>query len=614
MLGEIQAFDWASTPIGPIETWSASIRAAVRLLLPSKAAMCVLVGRDGILIYNDAMREMFGAQYHGSLGKPVAEVLPEAIEFYRLAIDGCYALEPSAHLDSPLKLQRDGVAGTAWFSLEFTPIADQDGTVHGALVTCCETTARVLAVRDLQKSRERLVAALNAGGIVGTWEMDVASKLVISDAGFARLHGVDPDLAERGLPGDVFVAAVDERDRGKATERARQLLANGDDMRCEYRTSGNMGKLHWVLATARAIRDEDNRLVRLSGVAVDITSQKEIEKALAESKLHFEMLAESIPQIVWSTDKHGVHDYFNRRWHEFVGLLPEQVTPQSWMVLVHREDWHNVMRHWTESLETGRHYDVQYRFRHHSGEYRWMRVTAQPLRGADGEITRWFGIASDIHEEKLLAMKGELVSRELNHRIKNLFAITDGLITLSLRENSDLASFTAQLRGRLAALNSAHDLIVSRDGQEHTNEANSLHELLRRLLAPYNCSVPERRIRICGDDIEVNSAAVTSLSLVFHELATNAAKYGGLATAEGWVEINCRRSGMSFYVTWKEVGTHTPSASDKGGFGTKLLHLAMEKQLFGHMVHYPEADGLRIELDFPCSSLVVSEASRRKVN
>jgi PAS domain S-box-containing protein len=556
------------------------------------------------------MREMFGAQYGDTLGKPVAQVVPEAAEFYRRAIDAAYACEPSVYPDSPIKL-RSG--GTAWFDLEFTPIADEHGVVHGTLLTCNETTARVLAIRDLQKSRERLDAALNAGGIVGTWEMDVATGIVISDARFARLHGIDPDRAACGLSGEVFIAAVDARDREKAMERARRLLATGDDLRCEYRTSGEMGKPYWILATARAIRDEGNRLLRLSGVAVDITTQKEAEKALAESKLRFEMLAESIPQIVWSTDKHGVHDYFNRRWHEFVGLLPEQVTPQSWMMLVHREDWHNVMRHWTESLETGRHYDVQYRFRHHSGEYRWMRVTAQPLRGADGEITRWFGIASDIHEEKLLAMKRELVSRELNHRIKNLFAITDGLITLSLRENSDLASFTTQLRGRLAALNSAHDLIISRDGEEIPNEANSLHELLRRLLAPYDC-IAGRRVRIGGDDIAVNSVAVTSLSLVFHELATNATKHGALAAAEGSVEINCRRSGAIFYVTWKEGGAQTPCVSDKGGFGSKLLHLAMEKQLSGHMVHYPEADGLRIELDFPCSSVAAEEISRKKTN
>ena len=83
MLGEVQAFDWASSPIGPMETWAPSICSAVRVVLSSKAAMCVLAGRDGVVIYNDAMREMFGAQYGDTLGKPVAQVVPEEAEFYR---------------------------------------------------------------------------------------------------------------------------------------------------------------------------------------------------------------------------------------------------------------------------------------------------------------------------------------------------------------------------------------------------------------------------------------------------------------------------------------------------------------------------------------------------
>ncbi|MCL4069465.1 PAS domain-containing protein [Pseudomonas sp. GX19020] len=104
---------------------------------------------------------------------------------------------------------------------------------------------------------------------------------------------------------------------------------------------------------------------------------------------------------------------------------------------------------WARCLETGEAYDIDYRFRHKGGNYRWLRVIALPMRDTDGEIMSWYGTSTDIQDAKLLDTERELVNRELDHRIGNLFAVVNGLIGLSSRDAEDVESFASQLKSRL---------------------------------------------------------------------------------------------------------------------------------------------------------------------
>src|SRR5690606_21123560 len=149
---------------------------AMRIMLLSAAPMAVLVGRQGLLIYNETVRDMFGEHYAGSLGQPVVDVLPEAAAFYHRALDTCFAGQGVRFRDAPLRLHRHGRTEVGWFNLAFTPIADEQAQIHGVLLVANESTVRVRALRDLQRSSERLDLALQAGGIVGIWDLDIQNN------------------------------------------------------------------------------------------------------------------------------------------------------------------------------------------------------------------------------------------------------------------------------------------------------------------------------------------------------------------------------------------------------------------------------------------------------
>ncbi len=602
MLRQIRAFDWSRSPAGVIGAWPEEIKSAVRLVLLSGSAMAVLIGRDGIVVHNDALQEALGDRYAGALGQPVSSALPIAAGFFRDAISACYDGKGVRFRDEPIKLMRNGSLETAWFSVGFTPIADVQGTIHGVMVVASETTERMRAVRALEQSRQRMELALGAGGIVGTWDLDVRSNQVTTNGTFAGLFGISGEDARLGVSNDILSTSVHPLDRDRVLETLHAAIKTGADYSCRYRAVTRDGETRWFIASGRPIRNERGRVVQFAGIVIDITEQTKMEVALEQSNLRFDILAESIPQIVWSTDAVGRHDYFNRRWTEFTGIEPEAIEPTTWQELVHPNDWGRLAETWQECLATGKTYDINYRFRYRDGSYRWLWVLALPLKDANGTIIRWYGTSSDIDAAKQLEEQRELVSHELDHRIGNLFMLVISLISLSEREQPELQPLAESLRARLNALYQAHRLI--RGGSQE--KSTSLQCLLQQLLAPY-ANGNSDRISIDGPDVALDVGAITSIALVLHELITNAAKYGALSKTGGSLRVTMRQDGNLQIIEWYEVFNVHLDGEVGEGFGSRLLKTIVERQLRGTMIRDLSPTGLMTHIEIPQSALSASD-------
>jgi two-component sensor histidine kinase len=197
----------------------------------------------------------------------------------------------------------------------------------------------------------------------------------------------------------------------------------------------------------------------------------------------------------------------------------------------------------------------------------------------------------------------EVVAQELSHRIKNIFAVMSGIVSLAARSHPEAAGFAEELRGRIIALGRAHDFVRphSRASMPHRNP-NSLTAMIEELMSPHQLA-SENRIAIRGDDVTIDEAAATPLALIFHELATNAAKFGALANAYGRLEIDIARKDDNCRVTWRELGGPPAPLSEEQGFGSRLITLSVEGQLRGKLQRRWEADGLVAELELPVASL-----------
>lgn len=138
-----------------------------------------------------------------------------------------------------------------------------------------------------------------------------------------------------------------------------------------------------------------------AGITVFFRNIDERKAAEVESRDREERLIRTlahVPQMIWCTRPNGLHDYYSPLWYEFTGVPYGSTYGQGWNEVFHPDDQERARSAWQHSLQTGESYEIQYRLRHHSGEYRWVLGRANPERDERGEIVRWYGTCTDIHD------------------------------------------------------------------------------------------------------------------------------------------------------------------------------------------------------------------------
>lgn len=166
-------------------------------------------------------------------------------------------------------------------------------------------------------------------------------------------------------------------------------------------------------------------------ISSDVTEQKQVEAALRKSELHFRTLANSMPQMFWTALPDGQLEYCNQRWYDYTGLSPAQSFAEGWLAVLHPDDRDRCQTAWDEALQKGLPLTLETRPQQAAdGQYRWHLVRAFPLRDEQGEVLRWFGSSTDIHDQKMAlverdrALDQERVARseaEAANRIKDEF-------------------------------------------------------------------------------------------------------------------------------------------------------------------------------------------------
>lgn len=322
------------------------------------------------------------------------------------------------------------------------------------------------------------------------------------------------------------------------------------------------------------------------------------EHALQSAGPAFHALADTMPQMVWSTLPDGSHDYYNARWYAFTGVPMGSTDGEGWAGMFHEDDQPYAWEQWRRSLTTGEPYEVEYRLRHHSGEYRWMIGRALPVLDDKGAIQRWIGTCTDIDDQKQIALQNEILSQELSHRIKNIFAIVSGLISLTARANQAFGDTARDLLGRISALGRAHEFVRPHSEKSRPEVGNvTLSSLLATIFESYP-AYSEGRIALGGPDIAVASKAATPVALVFHELATNAMKYGALSVPEGRITLDLAVDGDTVTFHWTEHGSSIETAEEpQQGFGSRLIELAVKQQLGGSYERKLSPDGMELLME-----------------
>ena len=234
-----------------------------------------------------------------------------------------------------------------------------------------------------------------------------------------------------------------------------------------------------------------------------------------------------------------------------------------------------------------------------------ISLTVSPVRDRAGRIVGASKVARDITERRRAEEQQHLLIQEMDHRVKNLFTLAQGLVTLSARSAASPDELASTVSARLNALAQAHALTIPRTSSTgaRQDQATTLHALIQTIATPYDGDHRQRLV-ITGPDISISGGAVTSFALLLHEFTTNAAKYGSLSTPEGQVEIVCREDGHDFVLTWTESGCAKLSQPGEEGFGTRLVKATVQGQLGGAVSREWTSGGLVICLTIPSDRFV----------
>jgi PAS domain S-box-containing protein len=231
-----------------------------------------------------------------------------------------------------------------------------------------------------------------------------------------------------------------------------------------------------------------------------------------------------------------------------------------------------------------------------------ISLAVSPIIDADGTVIGASKIARDITERRKAQDQRELLFREMDHRIRNLFALASSVVTLSAQSADTPKELVSVVRDRLEALDRAHALTLPRRTAQSVqigqSTATTLHNLIRAILLPYEDTKGGRSpVTLTGPDVPISAALATDLALVLHEFATNSAKYGALSSLAGHVDISCAETNGVFSLVWSERGGPRIDAQPANeGFGSQLARAMIVRRLGGELSHQWNSDGLVIRL------------------
>ena len=602
----IRAHDWASSSLGPPESWPRPLKTALRLLLSTGHPMFLWWGPDLIQFYNDAYRQSIGPERHpsaiGQRGQDCWDEIWDVIgpQIAQVMSGGA----ATWHENQRLPITRNGRLEEAYWTYSYGPVDDEDAPhgVGGVLVVCTETTQAVLAEQRRAAEADRLQRIFEQapGFICILRGPDHVFEFV--NAAHRRLFGSEGWVGKPvrdafpGIAGQGFYEALDQVYR-----TGERIIFSGAAARFR-RTPEGPEEISYLDFIYAPIVGDDETVTGIFCEGFEVTAARLAQDALRKSEEQLRLATEAAEIGLWDADLVAGALFAPPRVKSMFGISPDgEATMVDFFACLHPEDRDTTVAALGAALDPDLRalYDVEYRTVGRDGVLRWIAAKGRGVFDDAGRCVRVVGTALDITARKETEEHLRLMVNELNHRVKNSLATVQAIAALTLRRDGVSPEVREALTARLHALSKAHDVLT-----DEKWAGAGLHEIAWQAAAPYDPEGDRHRFEIAGPPVNLPPKSAIAVALAFHELATNAAKYGALSVPGGRVRIYWTTSpsdggGARLTLTWTESGGPPVTAPRAAGFGTRLIERGLADELQGAArIAYP-ATGVVCVIEAP---------------
>ncbi|MGH7224962.1 MAG: PAS domain-containing protein, partial [Gemmataceae bacterium] len=408
-------------------------------------------------------------------------------------------------------------------------------------------------------------------------------------------------------PGMMDIFHLRETDRGRPLTDIVSLLNYGDLERDVAHVLKDLAVVEREVALQdggpvfimrlRPYRSTENVIQGVVMTFVDITERKKADTAVRKSEVRFSAIVNQAAVGVAETDLAGRFVLTNARFCEIVGRSDEALKALRMQDITHPEDLPRNQVLFDRLVSAGTGFEIETRYVRPDGEAVWVQNSVSALLDDDGRPHRLLAVSLEIGERKGREAQAELLLGELDHRVKNILAIVISVVSQTLKTSSNPQTFAAAIKSRIEAISRAHSILTNRGGRESA----SLHSLIATELAPYN--LDGRDIAVDGPEVRLTPKAGLSFGLTFHELASNAAKYGALSVSGGSLSLSWKiynHDDRRLRLTWIETGGPTiQKAPATRGFGTTVIERTMQHDFDAAVTREFLPSGLRCTIEMP---------------
>jgi PAS domain S-box-containing protein len=453
--------------------------------------------------------------------------------------------------------------------------------------------ARAAAQTDLKEVLESIGDAF--------YSVDADWRITYVNAQAARLLAHSPEALVGRMFWDVFPGT-----QGDPSPPRRFLLqAMADRQPCEMEVLSRAVN-RWMLLRVYPRADGG-----LSAFSQDITERKQMEETLRASDAHFQAVANLGPDLLWRHDRDRRKSWYNDRWRSYTGMPGTTTDFRGWTqvhaeergwALTHPDDLERVKQILTGALQDRGPLSYEARIRRSDGVYRWFLVRYQPAFDSDGQVTDWFGAATDIDNLKQLQNQQQLLVAELQHRTRNLIGVIRSVARQTVESAASLDDFAERFNDRLEALSRVQGFLSQ-------SPSAGLAQLLEAELTAHGIEAKAPRVVLEGPNVDLPAGSVQTLALVVHELTTNALKHGAFASPAGSLSVSwslrTESEGPFLTLVWRESGAAMKQDSGRAmrrGFGLHLIERALPYQLGATTSIEFTPDGMLCRMELPIAA------------